>query len=705
MPLSAQQPETTEGSPTRDLPTPRATEPAGFGPPLPQTLSIWLGCTAAVFIGMVKWYHAASNPFLKWFHERSFSSRDLEHLFFDGLISTYLLAGGMYLMAWWAAKHGAVASRREGMAALGRMMLPGLLVTPVLVAGFFLELRKQLLWLTWAPVVSLMFGLVAWRFLQWRTPLPRWEEKLRGAWRRVNGMPTAAVVGVPLAVMIGFYIAWFVRLSVLRHHSFGTCMLDFTIYDQLMWNATQGRWLECAFFNFEPFGYRLADYGNNFFAEHFIPTLFLLFPLYWLFPDPLTLLAAEPVYLALAAVPVYMIANKKLDSRVLGVVFAAAWLMNPILQQKTFKDFHVDGMVPLLLLGAVAAYLHGRRLLYFVLLLLTLGCKEEMAVAVTALGVFLFFGEKDRKTGAATFALGLGWFIAVVMFVLPWFRGGEPVRHLGYFRYLVPDAEPGDEITKGLLLKSMIMNPWHTVTEVITQSRLRGLLYLIGPFALTILWSRWAFFFLLPSMTIAIMSGVHFQHTMEYQYGITLLPMAAVASIYGMAYLLRRGVEPGARLPASGVAGGSLALLLTGFLLWGEYSFMPGGGRYAPVDYEVLPHNELAHRYLEAIPEDARVSAQIEVGAPLGQRRYIYMFPELMDAEWIMLDTRSLRFPLSDQEYFGRVRALLDSGEWGVYLQPEDGFILMKKDHPTGLNEEALRSITLERYRPQRYGA
>ncbi len=680
-------------------------QPPGLALPcLPAKWAIWLGYAGAVCIGLVWWYHEASSPFYQWFFEGDFRTRHLEHLFFDGFRATYLLIGGMHLMAWWAARTGAVASRRAALADLGRVMVPGLLLVPILVAGFFMELRKQVLLLSWAPMVGLVFGLVVWRFLSWRTPLPG-GERLRAAWRRLNSTPAAVVIGVPLAVVIGFYIFWFVWLSVMRHHSFGTCMLDFTIYDQLMWNAVQGRWLECAFFNFEPFNYRLRDYGNNFFAEHFIPTFFLLFPFYWLFPSPLTLLVLEPFYLALAAVPVYFIARRKLNSQFIALVFSAAWLMNPILQQKTIKDFHVDGMVPLFLLGAVAAYLYGYRILYFVLLLLTLGCKEEMAVAVAALGVFLFFGEKDRKIGGATFALGVGWFIAVVMIVMPWFRGGEPVRHLGYFRYLVPDAEPGDEITKGLLLKSVLTHPIHAFVEITTQARLRGLLYLIGPFALTALWSKWALVFVVPSMSIALLSGVHFQHTMEFQYGITILPMVAVASIYGMAEILRRGMKPEKPLPASGVAGGSLALLLAGFLLWGEYSFMPGGGRYDPVDYAVLPHNELAHEYLNAIPEDARVSAQIEIGSHLGQRRYIYMFPEILDAEYIMLDTRSLNFPMSDQEYYGRVRALLNSGEWGVYMPYEDGFLLLKRGHPTGLNEDAARSITLEHYRPQRYGA
>ena len=679
-------------------------QPGAWLPWLPEKWAIWLGYAGAVCIGLVWWYHESSSPFYQWFFQGDFRTRHLEHLFFDGFRSTYLLIGGAHLMAWWAVRTGAVASRRAALADLGRVMLPGLLLVPLLVAGIFLELRKQVLVLSWAPMMSLVSGLVVWRFLLWGAPLPG-RERLREAVGRVRAMPGWAVVGVPLAVMTAFYIFWFARLSVLRHWSFGTCMLDFTIYDQLMWNAVEGHWLECAFFNFEPFGYALENHGNTFFAEHFIPTLFVLFPVYWLFPSALTLLVAEPVYLGLAAVPVYFIARKKLNSQALGVVFAAAWLMNPILQQKTIKDFHVDGMVPLFLLGAVAAYLYGYRALYFILLVLTLGCKEEMSVAVAALGVFLFFGEKDRKIGGATFALGLGWFIAVVMFVIPWFRGGEPVRHVGYFRYLVPDAGPGDEITKGMLIRSVLMHPVHAFVEITTQSRLRGLLFLIGPFALTALWSRWALVFVVPSMMIALLSGVHLQHMMEFQYGITILPMVAVASIYGMAEILRRGMKPEVPLPAAGAAGGAMALLLSAFLLWGEYSFMPGGGRYDPVDYEVLPRNEMAHRYLDAIPDDARVSAQIEIGSHLGHRRYIYMFPEIGDAEWIMLDTRSLRFPMSDEQYFGRVRSLLTSGEWGVYLEPEDGFILLRKGHPTDYNEEARRGIILERYRPQRYGA
>lgn len=676
---------------------------------LPDTQAIWFGHIAIVLLGLTYWNFRANSAITRLFGtDRDPMMRDVHQLFAYGVPVMLAMLAMLHGFSWWAARKGLIASKRDGLAQIGRTLWPALFTVPVLLIACFLWIFHEVRWLTWAPFQGLAIGMMVWQFYLWRQPLLPPHEPLQPG----PGAPRPAyiywVLGA-LAAVVCIYTAWFGYLVSWRHWSIGTALHDFGIYDQLMYNTMQGRWFEAGMFNSERIGYNLREFDNHFFAEHFIPTFWIVTPFYWLFPDAVTVLLAQTVLLALGAVPVYLIALNKLRSPLVGLAFAMLFLVHPLIQQTNIKDVHIDSFAPVFLLASFAAYLYKRWILYGVFLLLALGVKEEISVNVAAMGLFILLGERDWKAGLATFAAGVAWFVLVIGVVMPWYRDGLPVRQIDRYAHLIPpdQRDPDGVLTKGMVLKAMITNPLHVLELLSSQLRIRGAFILISPFALFALWGRWAWIWILPLLAAALLSGLFMQFEMIHHYGVTIVPAALVASIYGAWWLLRRDLEPEAPLPLARVAGLTAVLGFMILITSYEFGFQPGGKRYQAEDYTVYPHNELGFRYLEAIPDDddVIVSAQLELGGQLTHRRYIYTYPEVADAEYILLDTRGFYWPFSEEAEFRRhVVELLESDEWGLMLPYEDGYLLFKKGHPTDLNEATIPRLVFERYRPARYG-
>src|SRR5947199_2031923 len=83
---------------------------------------------------------------------------------------------------------------------------------------------------------------------------------------------------VPLVLVVLLYFVWSARLSVEIHRGYGTSAFDIGLYDQGLWLLSHFK---------APF---VTLMGRNLFGDHTSFTLLLLVPLYWIHPDPSTLL-------------------------------------------------------------------------------------------------------------------------------------------------------------------------------------------------------------------------------------------------------------------------------------------------------------------------------------------------------------------------------------------------------------------------------
>ena len=192
---------------------------------------------------------------------------------------------------------------------------------------------------------------------------------------------------VPLVALVVAYAEHFSAITVAMLHAYEQPAFDLAIPDQ-------GIWLLSRFH--DPF---LTVAGRNLFGDHPSFIYLLLVPLYWVFPHTVALLVAQSVLIALGAVPVYLLARYLLHNR-LATCLAAAYLLNPALQQTNLEQFHVECFeTPLLALGIYAA-VRWRPRLFVLCVVLLLMCKEDAALYTVPLALWAVL-RRDRKLGEA----------------------------------------------------------------------------------------------------------------------------------------------------------------------------------------------------------------------------------------------------------------------------------------------------------------
>ena len=207
----------------------------------------------------------------------------------------------------------------------------------------------------------------------------------RRAWPR-------AVPHLPVTVLVAAYAIRFSLLSVAVHDGFGTPPFDMAIPDQ-------GIWLLSRFH--APF---VTVMGRNLFADHNSWILTLVVPLYWIYPHAQALLVLQSCLLAAAAVPIYLLARRRLESTWMATALAATYLLNPALQNGNLEQFHVEAFTVLFVALGIYAAVEWRPLLLAVSVIGCVLCKEDTAVLMVPLGIWIFF-RRSRRWGSAI-ALG-----------------------------------------------------------------------------------------------------------------------------------------------------------------------------------------------------------------------------------------------------------------------------------------------------------
>jgi hypothetical protein len=170
----------------------------------------------------------------------------------------------------------------------------------------------------------------------------------------------------------------------------------------------------------------------------------------------------------------------------------------------------------------------------------------------------------------------------------------------------------------------------------------------------------------LPSLTLNVLSTSAWMAAGKAHYSVLVLPFIVVVAAAGFRRLKNRP-----RLIHIATAG-LLASSIVGYVLEGAG---PLGGNYAPAS--LTEHARRAAALAEALPTAASVSASSALVPRISNRAHVYVFPAVLDADYVFLDLRSSPAPTSAGDVFLRASALLNSG-WKIDAA-EDGLLLLER--------------------------
>jgi uncharacterized membrane protein len=485
-------------------------------------------------------------------------------------------------------------------------------------------------------IVALAAWLVVDLFL-WKSEAPFWLGAIRPEdllvattpWLAARWWlkpPPAVRVDPPRAVAVGVvvYSVVFSFITVTRHRTFQTHALDLGQYAQNLFHIARRQ---------EPYD---TITGWHVWGNHLSPIFYLLASLTLVFRGPAFLLVVQSVALALGAVPLYLFARTRVGPEQ-AALFAGLYLLNPSLHGVNVRDFHPTAFaIPLLLTAMYAADLR-RPALFWPAIVLTIATREDAAVGVVGLGLWLILVARRRLLGSAVVLVSVGWLFAAVEWIMPRFRDDRA------YPYIVAHyAHLGDSL--GAVLLAPIRKPLTVLGLLPTFPRLRYLVALLAPLAFLPLLAPLAFVAALPGLAQNLLSDypVLFNHRTQYQSFV--LPFLLVAAVLGTERLRRHATLRATRLswltPARALAFAGLASMVLSARTVNDFAL---------ASWRLSEPSLAAYRLLDAIPPGATVSAGERFFSHLYDRGTVFVFPDgLPPADYVLVHRSLLRKVVAD---------------------------------------------------------
>ncbi|MFO0649648.1 MAG: DUF2079 domain-containing protein [Polyangiales bacterium] len=342
----------------------------------------------------------------------------------------------------------------------------------------------------------------------------------------------------PVLTAMALHAIIFTGLTVQRDRALWSATIDLGIFKEALWHTLHGRVM------YSP------TVGYSFFGEHFTPIMFLLAPLYALWPTSACLLTVQSVAVSLSAWPLYRLARELGLSRALATALPAAMIFSPPMQTALHYDFHMDLLAVPCLSWLVLA-LHRRQWLWsYVALVLLVSVKEDMFIpASAAILSRVFTGDRVDARRLIPAGLAATAYCFLAMFVIirafgpppgaPVYMGGTNTGHGGYkflrnFRHLSGWGGP---------MRMLLGQPVRFALYALTDSRLTTLLSLLMPLGFLSLRAGRRLILMAP-LGIILLSDNPEIVQLRYHYSAIQHPGVFFAAAFGAAAWVRASERP-----------------------------------------------------------------------------------------------------------------------------------------------------------------
>jgi len=456
-----------------------------------------------------------------------------------------------------------------------------------------------------------------------------WPPALRRAMQQLVPSSAAFCFSV-VFIASSAYSCYTSYFTILRHRLIQTTAFDLGIYDNLMYNTITG-----AFFH-SPVLFGPGD--RSYLAGHAEYAMVLFAPLYAIRPHAETLLILQSVLLGFAAVPLYLFAATRLRPP-LAMALGLGYLLFAPLHGPNFYDFHWLPLSIFFYFWLFYALSVRKWWLAVPVVLVLLAIREDIAVGMSILGLFLFFTGERPRFGAALALVSALWFYVNRFHIMPaagawWFEN--------MYNQLFADGKN----TYASIVRTLLSNPDYSATTLMSEDKLIYALHMLVPLAflpvrrallLPLLLSGAAFTLLTTGYKPTL--SISFQYTSHW---IPFLFLTAVISLW----LMDRESEGRARQTA-------FALTFCAALLSHSYNF----GAILQRDHFVAGFGAISfqiddrgrQRYLDLmalvrqIPRDASVAATEFMIPHASARKKAYTFRyDFGRVDYILISSREL---------------------------------------------------------------
>jgi uncharacterized membrane protein len=368
--------------------------------------------------------------------------------------------------------------------------------------------------------------------------------------------------------------------------------------------------------------------GRNLFGDHTSFILLLAVPLYWVWPHAQTLLVLQTCLLAAAAVPIYLLALRRTKSGLIATALAAAYLLNPALQNGNLEQFHPEAFLVLSVALAIYAAVESKPVLLTGAVVATLLVKEDTALLIIPLGVWVYF-RRNRAWGLTMVAAAAAWAVFAYEVVIATLLGTT-----SFYSNRIPFGSLGG------LATTVVAHPVRFWRYARSQGRLFYLWQMGAAFGFGFVLAPELAAVALLTVSENVLSTFPYMHQILYHYSMPTVPVLALGTVFAVSVLS----SAARRYLATAVV---LAAAFISCLFWG----------LAPFSQQSYPHSSpnspqvrAIDSLLRLVPPDAVVSAHYSYVAHLDHRTRIYQWPTPFRATyWHLYTQEGKRLPFADQ--------------------------------------------------------
>jgi uncharacterized membrane protein len=459
-------------------------------------------------------------------------------------------------------------------------------------------------------------------------------------------------------------------ISLVNHYNFRTYGLDLGISNNAIFDYAHFRWNDCPV---------MQPQFDNVLSDHFTLLPILVSPLYWIFGSYTMLIfqIGAVLYGGLGIFRYFNFKTGNQDFSLLACIhFFSVWGIYSALS----FDYH-DNVIGAMLVPWFILYFEKRQWkfcsLFFILICIS---KENMALWAVFISIGLvLLNRQDKytvKTGLLYSLIAIVYFMVIVKVIIPELsNAGRDYRH---FNYSALGSNFGEAISK------MITNPLYCLKLIFInntterecdgiKAELHFMILVAGGWVMLM---RPAYIaMLIPIYAQKLFSDDYGKWGINSHYSVEFAPILTIALFNWLSTVnekikIRLGV-----LFCAITMLATIAKMDKRVARWyNAENLRIYQGLHYKTDYNVRDIN----LRLKLIPDDARVCASNQLVPHLAFREYIYIFPEIVDANYVIILRNGMSYPLSPEGLKEKTNELKTNGEWEVIVETNDILILKK---------------------------
>ena len=451
-----------------------------------------------------------------------------------------------------------------------------------------------------------------------------------------------------------FFVLYVGGLTTLRYLNFVSSTYDFGIFSQMFYYMKE---------TLLPMTTCERNGLLSHFSIHISPILYSLLPGYLIFPSPIYLQVMQSLILASGVIPLYLLSRNSRHSAKVTLAICALYLFYPALIGGAFYDIHENMFLTPLILW-LFYFLERDQIKGIILFsLLTLMVKEDAALYVLFIGLYVILNNKRLKLGLVISCMALAWFVTTLIILKNFGNGAMTDR----FSNFISDPQWG-LLSVG---KTILCNPAYLFKEVFTPEKIKFILLMLLPIGLIPILSRnlKQLILMVPFVVINLMPNYIYQHSIYFQY-----TFGVSAIFFYLVVINARELKPVTRRYALSFAGmGALIICLSHI---SGFTSLALDATQNHSDYQLI------QSCLDQVPANASVQASGYYLPHLSQRKNLYDHTynqkslQIVETEYVVLDLR----PGCEEDMNAFISQYEQAGYLRIAYEPDLIVIFQKPD-------------------------